>query len=110
MQNVYIPPSDCLQDLVRELRDEVKSLKYEILDMKKEIIELKDGNKRSLVKLTEEVIAVKLENRKHHHDNALNDEYIDSQKLPLVVIDDLKKFDKEVQENEDKLRQFVSTA
>lgn len=108
VENISVPQSDSLEKLILEMRDEIKSLKSEILNMKKEITELKDGNQRSFMKLTEEVIAVKLENRKHHDDNTLMEEFKDMQKLPFAVVDDIQKFEKEVEENEDKLKQYVS--
>lgn len=91
-----------------ELRNEISSLKTEVIDLKKEVKELKEENKRSLIKLTEEVIAVKLEGRKHHGDNIILDEFKEAQNLPFNVINDLNIFDALVQENGEKLKQFVS--
>lgn len=36
------------------------------------------------------------------------EEFKDMQKLPFAVVDDIQKFEKEVEENEDKLKQYVS--
>ncbi|XP_036335138.1 uncharacterized protein LOC118745676 [Rhagoletis pomonella] len=93
LQNVYASETNSLQTLVLDLHGEIKSFKSEISSLKEEIKELKDGNKRAFTKLTEEVIAVKLENRRHHNDITSIDEFEDLQKLPLAVIADLEKLD-----------------
>lgn len=89
------------------MRGEIKSLRSEVAGLTKKITDLEDTNKRAFTKLTEEVIAVKLESRKHHDDNILPQEFKDVQK-PFESVNELQRFDHEIQENEDKLRQFVS--
>ncbi|XP_017469091.1 PREDICTED: uncharacterized protein LOC108361075 [Rhagoletis zephyria] len=101
LQNVYASETNSLQTLVLDLHGEIKSFKSEISSLKEEIKELKDGNKRAFTKLTEEVIAVKLENRRHHNDITSIDEFEDLQKLPLAVIADLEKFHGEIQHNKE---------
>ncbi|XP_036335137.1 uncharacterized protein LOC118745675 [Rhagoletis pomonella] len=102
LQNVYASETNSLQTLVLDLHGEIKSFfKSEISSLKEEIKELKDGNKRAFTKLTEEVIAVKLENRRHHNDITSIDEFEDLQKLPLAVIADLEKLDGEIQHNKE---------
>ena len=107
MQNVFVPQSDSVQNLLLELRNEIISLKTEVVQLKHEIKELKDENTKAITKLTEEVISVKLENRKHHSDAIITDQLADSQKLPFDIIADLEHFNLEIQQNEDKLKQFV---
>lgn len=103
VRNVYVPQSDSIVNLIMELRNEISSLKPEVIDLKKEMKELKEGNKRQFIKLTEEVVAHKLESRKHHGQNIIVDELSDTQNLPFNEINDLNIF-----ENEEKLKQFVS--
>lgn len=108
METVYGPKSDNLHCLVQDLCNDIKYLTTEILDMKKEIVEMKNGYERALTELTEEIIAVKLENRQQHNVITSIDDFEVLHKLPLYVISDLEILDNEVQKNVDKLRQFVN--
>lgn len=101
-----------LQDLVKEikqLRSEVSEIKLLNSDLKAEITALKESNKRGLLKLTEEVVSVKMENRKNNTDFDADVLFSDIPKLPLSAISEVVAFDEEVQKNESQLRQFVST-
>ncbi|XP_075147430.1 uncharacterized protein LOC142221570 [Haematobia irritans] len=106
LQQVYVPQSDNIVRLLMELRTEVASLKTEVVDLKRELKEFKDGNKRQLIKLTEEVLETKLECRKHHGQNLIVDELNEAQKLPFNNKNDLNEFENLLQENEEKLKQF----
>lgn len=64
-------------------------------------------NRKTIGKLTEEVIAVKLENRKHHNSIAFkNNPKFD--KLPFMLKDDLNAFNSELEKDKEFLDDFVS--
>ncbi|KAL7724574.1 hypothetical protein ACLKA6_002504 [Drosophila palustris] len=101
-----MPPPDNVQSLLLELRNEIRSLKAEVSDLKQEVKSLKDANTQSIIKLTEEVISVKLANRSHHRDPILDEEFADIQHLPFDDISNLEKYEQDVQQNDNKLTQF----
>ncbi|KAM8717636.1 hypothetical protein ACLKA7_004347 [Drosophila subpalustris] len=58
-----------------------------------------------MVKMTEEILAVKLEARKHRQDST-SFEVLDSKHLPLSTKEALEEFEKTIEENEEKLHKF----
>ncbi|XP_058976189.1 uncharacterized protein LOC131801435 [Musca domestica] len=107
VQNVYTTqPENSVLNLLMEMRAEIASLKNEVTDLKKEIKDMKETTKRQFVKLTEEVVTVKLEARKQHGLDMVIDELNDTHKFPFNEVKDLQAFDVLVQQNETILKQF----
>ncbi|XP_046868340.1 uncharacterized protein LOC124460791 [Drosophila willistoni] len=113
LTNLRIPETGNLQNLLQDLVKEIKQLRSEVseikllnYDLKAEITALKESNKRGLLKLTEEVVSVKMENRKNNSDFDSDVLFSDIPKLPLSAISEVAAFDEEVQKNESQLRQF----
>jgi len=93
---------------IRALKSEVSGLKCEVSNLKEEVEVLKDSNTRLMTKLTQEVIAVKLENRSLHIGADTSEELPELEILPFAAIDNIVQFDKEIQQNDEKLNKFVN--
>lgn len=63
---------------------------------------------KTIGKLTEEVIAVKLENRMHHKSTSFK-QNTKFDKLPFLLMVDLITFNEELEKNEELLDEFVCT-
>ncbi|KAM8718665.1 hypothetical protein ACLKA7_001386 [Drosophila subpalustris] len=85
--------------------EELTSLRKEVKDMKEQICQ----NSKMMVKMTEEILAVKLEARKHRQDSTYF-EVFDSKHLPLSTKEALEEFEKTIEENEEKLHKFKLAA
>ncbi|KAL7739842.1 hypothetical protein ACLKA6_003284 [Drosophila palustris] len=81
--------------------EELTSLRKEVKDLKEQNCQ----NSKMMVKMTEEILAVKLEARKHRQDST-SFEVFDSKHLPLSTKEALEEFEKTIEENEEKLHKF----
>ncbi|KAM8702494.1 hypothetical protein ACLKA7_001825 [Drosophila subpalustris] len=80
----------------------------ELTSLRKEVKDLKEQNCQSskmMVKMTEEILAVKLEARKHRQDST-SFEVFDSKQLPFSTKEALEEFENTIEENEEKLHKF----
>ncbi|KAM8701289.1 hypothetical protein ACLKA7_004940, partial [Drosophila subpalustris] len=95
--------SPLLQVLICSLLiwEELTSLRKEVKDLKEQNCQ----NSKMMVKMTEEILAVKLESRKHRQDST-SFEVFDSKHLPLSTKEALEGFEKTIEENEEKLHKF----
>ncbi|KAL7726380.1 hypothetical protein ACLKA6_004521 [Drosophila palustris] len=84
--------------------EELTSLRKEVKDLKEQNCQ----NSKMMVKMTEEILAVKLEARKHRQDST-SFEVFDSKQLPLSTKEALEEFENTIEENEEKVHKFGTT-
>ncbi|XP_039969131.1 uncharacterized protein LOC120780970 [Bactrocera tryoni] len=95
-QNLHSTDQQSLKNLIAELTMEVRALKTEVK-------ELKEENKINLLKLTEEVIAVKLENRGKPSES----QSPEFDQLPFYHKKDLDDFEAQLLQKPELLKKFI---